>query len=301
MQRPFRYRVLNAVKQRPTSASQLSNWLDLSATWAKNALILLPLAYALGFVIINFVYGLWGFSDLSTSDVQCLIAAFEVLALALLACLALDVIYRILEWSNTLASPTKNTVRFALHSIWIAPLLCLVLFFVWQIRWPASFNSFVDSHRFAVNEHRLALFGWWLFVTAIAGFIAFVGWFRNRHLTDRPLSWTERISIVLTCLFSVACLVLVYALIPTRFGGVRPEMKDLWVTSEALPMLRDCSEDAKQSLAGNHSTSALTLVHGLYVLHESSDFLELWSASCPDIVQVPKGQIKGKQWKDPQR
>jgi len=83
-----------------------------------------------------------------------------------------------------------------------------------------------------------------------------------------------------------------YATIPQAWGGGRPDHRNLWVSSEALPILNICNK--RVTINGIGESQGISL-SDVWVLHETREKVIVWRDSCPTL-ELPRMLVRAQYW-----
>lgn len=271
----------------------------------KRTLAYASLAYGMGLLLLNWTFALlWGFSDFNIFNVQCVVATIEIGLLAGFAFVPLVIGRMLTDSIRRLSNRWKSFKRIRDICACVLGGVIVVAIVLARFVRTSILQSFAAQHGSEVARHRVLLFSAFLYIMAVVASIPLFGLWMDRQ--KRKVKWYElAISVSIGLLLVPYCL-MVYLTIPVRWGGGGPERKDLWVSSIALPILAPCSREAKHQMdvaqkRGSGHDNDLFPIEGLYLLHEKSGSLILWSNECPVILEMSKDLVKGGQWLDPQR
>jgi hypothetical protein len=268
----------------------------------KTTLAYASLAYGIGFLWLNCTFAwLWGFSDFNIFSVQCVLATIEIGILAAFAFVPLAIGRKLTDPIRRLSNRWSffRWIRGACIAVLVIVAAVEVAVVLAKFVCPSLFQSFVSQHAAGAVQSDVLLFSALLYVVAVIACIPLFGLWGDRQ--KRKVLWYEKVISALIGLVLIPYCLMFYIAIPVRWGGGGPERRDLWVSSVALPMLAPCSREAKHEMQiaqkrGSGHDNDLFLVEGLYLLHEKSGSLILWSNECSVILEVSKDLVKGDQW-----
>lgn len=278
------------------------NLLDPLEKITKKTLVYASFAYGMGLLLINCDYAFfWGFSDFNIFNAQCVIAAIEVCLIAAFAFVPVVISRIFTDLMRRLSNRWKffSIIRDFCVVVLAVVVVAEVAIVLAQLFCPSLLRTFRVLHAAQAARYVFLFYPAFLYLMAVIASVPVFGLWGE--IQKRKVPWYEVVMSALIGLLLIPYCLAFYIAIPVRWGGGRPERKDLWVSSIALPMLAPCSREAKHAMElaqkrGSGHDNDLFLIEGLYLLHERSNSLILWSNECSVILEMSEDLVKGDQW-----
>jgi hypothetical protein len=282
--------------------------------WAKAIAIFMAISIFIGHAFLNGYYAAWwGFTDYSISKAVCVVV---MIWLAL-------VVYLAYKFGRIFDSAVEKLER---SKYWKWIVVVFVPAFLWIL--PIIISRLPYTRQLATNHQiylspgqLLPIYVCILYVFLFLILTLPISWLREFNKERGPLEGIPisqkaanrsgglhflQIAICVPAIF-VAFYVFsgTYLLIPARYGGGKPDPIQFWVPRSAQAIFSGFSCQIAPDRQNNGQTgtviSEAEYLHysNFYLVHEGSDNLILISATCDQVLQVPKDLAKGRQWRNP--
>ena len=265
-------------------------------SFAERSIKFLPILSVVGYLIVGYIYSEWGIDGQNLAPVQWIPAAVWFCLFYALAFVPSFLGYKLAEKMQRVKTPYRKTARSALLVVGMSAVAAV---WVPQLFFPSRLKTFGEHHRQFFTRHLISIELIFIFSIVSALVIPLYEILRDSYkkpnvfgiqeIEERHPTFSVWLALCMACL-GILLFRFVYPIIPMRFGGIRPEYREVWLDKEALPLVEACGKVDQKTV----DRSGFIFVKGLYFVRESSSsvFFVSNNPACSTALELSKDLVK---------